>query len=240
MPSHKRFSEIDIWRGTALVGMIIFHFFFILNYFNIFASAMREGGWLVLARFVQFSFLFLVGISLALAGRSYKKQFKRALMVFGLGMIISLVTFIFAPDEYVKFGMLHLIGVSIFVLSFMADKKYLPLMFGIGIFVISFFISKIPTSSIILFAVGLKGDSIASLDYFPVFPWMGIAAFGVSFGNIYKNFRSKFDFQPKKTNPLNSLSFLGRHTLLIYMAQIPAMILVMIMFGIIPLNALFS
>ncbi|MBD3360600.1 DUF1624 domain-containing protein [Candidatus Peregrinibacteria bacterium] len=250
MKNRRRFPEIDMWRGTALIGMVVFHFFFILDYFDIINNQMYYGGWLILARFVQYSFLLLVGISLALSFKKnqkansrknfYKKQIKRALLIFLLGMMISLVTFIFIPQEYVKFGMLHLIGLSILSLSFIAGRKYLAFVIGIIIITAGFFIKTITTSSIILFNLGFEGINISSIDYFPVFPWLGVVALGIGIGHIlYKEFRGKIQIKgTNKSHPLKLISFIGRHTLLVYMVHIPIILIALVSFKIIPLESL--
>lgn len=189
---------------------------------------MYEGGWLVLARFVQFSFLGLTGVSLAISynrhGQSfYKKQLLRGLHVFGMGMLITLVTYVFVREDYVKFGILHLIGLSIVFLHPFASKKYFNLILSLVIFVIAVLIDKTQVNSMIGFILGFKTTDISSLDYFPIFPWIGIVSLGAFLGNIiYKNNNSLLKLNSGTFKPI---IFLGRHSLIIYMTHIPIIVL---------------
>lgn len=55
----NRFFELDVLRGTAIIGMVTFHYFYILDYLHFFRNNMYEGVYLLLARVVQFLFLTL-------------------------------------------------------------------------------------------------------------------------------------------------------------------------------------
>ena len=109
MKSPQRFAIIDVLRGAAVIGMIVYHWFFILDYFGAAQIAITQGLWLLLARGVQFIFLGLVGISLALSRyRSvgsvkifYKKQLGRLLFIVGSAVLVTLATalFIFVGEQ---------------------------------------------------------------------------------------------------------------------------------------------
>ena len=132
----KRFVEIDLLRGLAIIGMVIFHAFFILDYYRVVDFYMYSGGWFVLARTVQFLFLGLVGVSMSLSYQRskvgfLKRHWNRGLKVFFLGILISFVTLIVIPSEYVIFGILHHIGVSIIVMTLFVGRRYYSLGFAI-------------------------------------------------------------------------------------------------------------
>src|SRR6185295_8092630 len=48
-PSVGRFWELDFLRGSAVMGMIVYHLFYLLSYFNISAHDMQNMLWLMLA-----------------------------------------------------------------------------------------------------------------------------------------------------------------------------------------------
>ena len=50
MDSNERFFELDLLRGIAIIMMIVFHFFFDLNYFGILQNEMYQGFWLIFQR----------------------------------------------------------------------------------------------------------------------------------------------------------------------------------------------
>jgi len=110
----KRLDFVDFWRGVALLSIIVYHFFFDLDFLGIYEVDVFEGAWLVFARFIQFSFLSVVGISTYIirSRKSYKDfvrvQFRRLARV-GLGaLMISVVTYFWIPEKMIWFGILHL------------------------------------------------------------------------------------------------------------------------------------
>lgn len=246
--SSKRFIEIDFLRGMAVLGMVIFHLFFVLDYFGVVANEMYEGFWLVLARSVQFVFLGLVGVSLALslsrqkAGELfrgfYSRQLKRSLLVLAMAMLVTLFTYAAVPDAYVNFGILHLIAVSIFLLMFLAGGKWLNLFLGIAALLIAFSIKDIEVTTPLLYPFGFDFAGINTLDYFPIFPWISVPLFGMFLGNVfYGSFQRrlwarKFACFEVGFFGKSPVLFLGKHALLIYMLHIPVILLVLYAAGV--------
>ncbi|KKP38532.1 MAG: hypothetical protein UR28_C0015G0004 [Candidatus Peregrinibacteria bacterium GW2011_GWF2_33_10] len=223
----KRLIEIDFFRGIAVITMVIFHLFFILNYFNILQNQMYKGFFGILALYTQISFLTLAGISIALTRQSFEQkkcssekflthQFKRSFIILLNAGVISLVTYIFAPSEYIKFGILHLIGTSTLILSFFANKKHFCLILSILIFSLTPLLAYriIPSSN--------------SLDRFDIFPWMSLISFGIFLGNIlYKNFQPIYEIRLPNFYLIQKIAYLGKHSLTIYMLHIPAILLIL-------------
>src|SRR3989344_4797768 len=109
--------------------MILFHLCFDLAFFYGWNIPVREGLFILWSRGTAMTFLMVMGICFVISWertssdaraetpyraslRSYQKYFYRGLTIFMGGMIISLATYLIAPGAYVKFGILHLIGVS--------------------------------------------------------------------------------------------------------------------------------
>jgi len=235
--SKTRFAEIDLLRGIAVSGMISYHFFFIGDFYGFFDINFKTLPWLVVARFVQFVFLGLVGVSLAVSKNTgmkfYLKQFKRFLMIAILAMSITFSTYILVPDRMIVWGVLHLIAFSILILQFVAKKPLL--VFGIGLFamIFGFFIGRIGAEeSLILNILGFNVTGFYALDYFPIFPWISVVAFGIVIGNLlYKNGRSVLGsgmgsaLVSSGENKLNrnhfvgTMTLIGRHALFIYITH---------------------
>ena len=124
--THNRFWEIDLLRTIAIVMMITFHALYLLNYFDIHNTGVPGiyyGFWWWINRLMIIGpFTFLAGVSvtitysrgkgmseLTLGGLKIKISafVLRGLQIFGWGMVITLLTWIIAPDKYVRFGILH-------------------------------------------------------------------------------------------------------------------------------------
>jgi len=62
-----RLWEIDFLRGIAVVMMIVFHFFYDLNFFSIYEIDLHSGPFPLFLYPIGTTFLLLVGISLSLS-----------------------------------------------------------------------------------------------------------------------------------------------------------------------------
>lgn len=226
-----RYAEIDLLRGMAILGMIVYHSFFLLDFFGVAEFHVQEGVLKLLARTVQFLFLAIVGVSLAISrnrgGSSisfYQRQLLRASVIFLCAMIVTITTKLLIPDQYVRFGVLHFIAVAIVLLSSMARS---PIVVGISaavIFIASFFMNFISFDSG-LFAIALgTAAPFATVDYFPLIPWLALPAIGIVIGN---SFYPHAPFSLPDGSIMRSLNWLGRHALIIYMIHVP------VLFGII-------
>lgn len=231
-------------RGIAIILMVVFHFFFDLEYFSVFSVGIHSITWQLLARISAGIFLFLVGlcltISYARAQRKlrgfklFKKYLERGVKLFALGMLITVATFVFTPREFIVFGVLHFIGVSVLLALPFVNRPYAALS---GIAVILFFwylFSGTAFRSLYLIWLGLPPEGFATLDYFPLVPWFGLVLFGIFAGNLlYPNARRRFHM-PELTRyrVFAILSFLGRHSLLIYLLHQPVLIGIILLFTI--------
>jgi uncharacterized membrane protein len=68
-PNHppSRVPAIDVAKGVALVAMAIYHFVWDLEFFGWVAPfTIQQSGWVIFARSIAASFLFLVGINMVL------------------------------------------------------------------------------------------------------------------------------------------------------------------------------
>ncbi len=221
----ERYFEIDFLRGIAILLMIVYHFFFDLYYLSIYSVDIFSLPWVIFARSIAVLFLFLVGISLVLnhlrhpLEKNYFKNFNRGLKIFSFGLLISFVTYLFVPEAYVRFGILHLIGVSVFLGAFFLRWRYLNLFLGGILIFIGLFLKQYTYSFSFLLWLGFIPTSFTSLDYFPLLPWFGVVLLGMFFGKlIYTHKIFNFTIENKF---LKGMSYLGRHSLLIYLLHQP-------------------
>lgn len=229
MDKKQRFWQFDLLRGLAVIGMIVFHAFYMLDFYNVLSQQMRSGWWLVLSLFVQLVFLSFVGMFLSFSALKtedtkafYKKQLFRILMLVGLALLISGVTFLVVPGAFVRFGILHCIALCIALLMFVAKKPTVLLavaFLGIGLF---FLRSHFLTDGIIGYIMGLNAEKPFSIDYFPLIPWISVVALGGVCGHIFFQLQqNKIHLNTDEPPILRGVHFLGRHSLLIYLLHIP-------------------
>ncbi|SMB83347.1 Uncharacterized membrane protein [Desulfonispora thiosulfatigenes DSM 11270] len=220
----NRIWEIDFLRGIALVLMIYYHLCFDLVEFYDY-SLNYEGGLIyLLGKLSSTLFIILAGISSSLS----KNNYKRSIKILGFALIITIATYIFDPETYIRFGILHLLGLSIFLSTFFIKlSKYTLLILGLLITLIGYYFKNITMSSNLLFPLGLINDNYISLDYFPLFPYFGVFLLGMFLGKIlYQQKRSIINLNLN----IEAISYLGRHSLLIYLVHQPLLLAFLYLF----------
>jgi len=220
----ERFFELDFLRGIAIIMMIIFHFLWDLNYFKITNFTLYAGFFGLFQRITASLFIFLVGICLtisyerALASKEdYKFHFlRRGLKVLGYGLLITIFTSFVFPDSFIYFGILHFIGLSIILSIFFIKLKGQNLWLAILLILIYPLVKPITLSFPYLLFLW-PNYYLQTFDYFPLLEWFPVFLLGLFFGQKFYpngNRRIKLDFS--KFAFLNTLNFLGKHSLFIY------------------------
>ena len=218
-----RIDELDSLRATALVMMLISNFVSDLDYFGI-MEVVKGDKWWWLARTTAFLFVSISGISYFLAHQKeydFMITLKRTQRLIFWAFAITLVTYFFAPDAYIRFGVLHLLALASIVAFPVARKPLYA--FGIGVFLL-----VIPLSSNSnLVWLGLQETGTFAVDYFPLNPWLGIFFIFLSIAcKIYPEGKSVLNFKwPEKW------LWFGRNTLIIYVIHQPILIGLLILSG---------
>jgi uncharacterized membrane protein len=81
--------------------------------------------------------------------------------------------------------------------------------------------------------LGFEPNFFFSFDYFPILPWYGVVLIGIFMGNlIYPESKRRFDIPDFSDNIISrSLSFLGKHSLKIYLIHQPIIIMLLYALG---------
>ena len=244
----QRFWEVDSLRGVAIVMMVIFHLMWDLWYFRVLPDVVLWAGfWKYFQRTTAILFILLVGVSLTISYQRsvakrgvdglYLKFLVRGLRIFGLGMVITVVTAALRIG-YVHFGVLHLIGFSIAVAYPFLRYRRLNLALWAAFVVAGYFVRYQYVDTLWLVWLGLTPRLYAPNDFFPLIPWFGVVLLGVFLGNTFYPQGKRTFFLPDFSAwlPFRFLEFLGRHSLLIYMVHQPALFALLALFGIIDIG----
>ncbi len=241
----ERFWEIDFVRGAAIILMVASNLVTDLDFFGAYKTAQGDFWWFF-ARLVASLFVFLVGISLAVSyskakkilpeKKLFEKYLNRGLKIFCLGLAITLFTMLFLRSGFVVFGILHFIGFSI-ILAFPFLKRGGKENFFAGIIFIAigFLLQPLRFDFPWLLWLGFIPTNFYTVDYFPLFPWFGVALLGLFSGNrLYNGSVRRFKLHNFSRFFFARLfCFFGRHSLLIYLIHQPIIISALCLFGII-------
>lgn len=231
--THNRFWEIDLLRTVAVAMMITFHTLYLLNYFHIYDTgvpAPPHQFWWWFPRLTGGTFIFVAGISLTItyarAGR-ISGFLVRGLKIFGWGMAITLITLLISRTWYVRFGILHFFGIAFILAPFFSRFRYANLLLGAVLMATGIYLQeqRVLVDFPWLLWLGLMPRGFATMDYWPLLPWFGLFLVGMFCGKmLYPQGNRRLNIH-EFSNPVTSaLTLPGRHPLVIYLAQWPAII----------------
>jgi uncharacterized membrane protein len=170
-------------------------------------------------------FVFLAGVSLLLAnkeGINFPKLKRRVLILFGASLLVSIGSYSQFPNSWIYFGILHFfLFASIFGLFFLKIPK-IAFIVGLSI-VIGYAFGFLHMHWLFAIVHGpLHLPVKYTEDLANIIPWFGVFLLGVSFASstlLEKVFNNRFF---NSQNSLNrTFSFLGKHSLLIYLLHQP-------------------
>lgn len=227
-----RYPELDAFRGTGVLMMVIFHFFIDLSFLGIDGpnpySGFLKGFGVVTASL----FLLIAGISAHITyektspSNTQTREFiKRGTKLILIGLGITLVTWWFLYGKgYVVFGILHLIGFGIILTPFLHRfGKYALLIAGGLLFISS--IGIVPYGPLWLAWMGIHPENFSSIDYTPIIPWLSMFITGLCIGQIlYPEGRQRFQITIANIPSVRPVIYAGRHSLFIYLMHQPVMI----------------
>jgi uncharacterized membrane protein len=218
-----RFWELDALRGSAIILMVVSNFITDLQFFLNYSE--YPTFWFIFARITASIFILLVGICLTISyskleQKNIKKYIKRGSYLFSLGLIITAITFLFIPKDYIRFGILHFIGLSVILAyPFLKSKNKIIFPSALFVFILFALTKNIQLSSSYLLWLGVTSQGFSSVDYFPILPWFALILSGIIIGNKFY-----IGANPTSTNKLKMLQALGKKSLLIYFLHQPILL----------------
>jgi uncharacterized membrane protein len=208
--------------------ILVLNFVTDLNHFGIMNTETGDQWWW-LARIAASLFVGISGVSYFLAHRleyDFTKTSGRTKRLIFWAFVITIITYIFEPSAYVRFGVLHLLALASIVAFPVARKPE----FALGIGLILLIIPLSSNSNLVW--LGLRETGFIAIDYFPLNPWLGIFFIGLALASrIYPEGKPLTEIQwPEKW------LWFGRNTLTIYVIHQPILIGLLILTGQVPLE----
>lgn len=236
---------LDTVRGLCILSMVAYHGMYdLVDIFGL-PSAWYTGlpGY-IWQQSICWTFILLSGMCWQLS----RHHVKRGLLLVGCGAAISLITWLAMPSQRILYGVLNLLGLSALLLIPL-DKLFrkVPAWAGLGGALLLFALTKNVSRGSLgfeglvlcplpewlyatdLFAVvGFPSPGFWSTDYFPLLPWFFLFCAGYFlWGLLSQSERAKELLAPG----VRPLSFLGRHSLVIYLAHQPVLMGVFLAVG---------
>ena len=244
MATRFRFWEIDAARGAAVVAMLAFNWQFALSFYGLRSFDASGGFWFWFARCTAAAFVFLAGVSLHLFLRKKTKRDAalRAAKIFGVGLAITLATWLVIPHEFVAFGILHCIGLSLaLAIPLVKVKPRFLALLGFAVIAAGVILSSLTFDFPWLLWLGFAPAGFYSVDYFPLLPWFGVLLLGFAFGKtVYTGASKAKTIAGAGAQPTGvaarGIAFIGRHSLAIYLLHQPLLLAALLFAGVKPAN----
>lgn len=241
----RRYDLLDSFRGLLLISMTAYHALYdvvyILGVPISWYNALPGYLW---QQSICWGFILLSGFCFRLS----RHPARHGLIILGAGVLVSLATYLVMPSERILFGVLYLLGLSgliqCAVWALWTRLKLPPFPAGLGfcLAAAAFFLTRnVPRGWLgfeglrlwqlpswlyqwdWLALVGLPGPGFYSSDYFPLIPWLFLYLCGYF---LWRMVGSRQKVMDRLRPGLRPLSFIGRHSLLIYLLHQPALMAV--------------
>lgn len=242
-PRAHRLWEVDVLRGVAIVLMVIYHLVWDLWGLAGWPIDMDGTFWRTWQRITATSFIVLVGVSLHLRYRRTlargwvraRPVYLRAAVIFTWGLIIGVVTYLFQPLMYVRFGILHFIGVAIALAWPLTRFPRLSLALGSTLLLLP----RLPWRHNVIWLdwLGMARTVHPAFDYFPLVPWLGVVLLGIFLGYIaFPRGERRFPLPSRSPRGIRWLQVAGQNSLLLYLIHQPVLITLLVIMGIVPVG----
>lgn len=214
-----RYLQLDFIRGLAIIMMVIFHVSFDLNNFHFIDIDVYNGReWFYFRMAILTLFISCVGIALSLVnekGISVQKSIKRFGLLGGASALVTVASFITFPQTWIYFGVLHFIATaSLFALLFV-EFEWIALVVGVVI-VTLFNLDYISMYWLYEIVQPILHLPKHTEDLVPFTPWLGVVLIGIFIGK-----KRLFVFPLQSNRLTESIGFLGKHALVIYLLHQP-------------------
>lgn len=229
--SKKRYVSIDIIKGIAVIGMVIFHLFFILYMLSIVSVDFSNTNTVLktIGRASALIFLFLSGFNLQLNAdkKAIEKYLKRIAILSFYAALITVFTVLFLPTAPIYFGILHFFAVvSLLLIPLLflniSFKKYFFSLVFFNLFI--FILYQQLGDAWYFIPFGYYPKNFVSVDYYPIFPWIYVVLFGTWLARVSKRDEILSYLEKHTPKQLKIISVIGKYSLQIYMIHAPIII----------------
>lgn len=237
----KPYWEVDAVRGMAVVLMVVYHFVFDLAFLGVSDAVFRSPFWFYFQRVTATTFVLLVGVSLHLRALSLTAQlgripygpfFRRGLVVFGWGLVLTGVTWLaVGREQAIRFGILHFIGVAMLAAYPFLRLGAANLALGAVFLLFGKWLQTRTFDLPMAVWLGFEPTGHSYLDFFPFIKWFGVVLLGLFVSSVLYGPRGRRFPMPDATGwaPARTLRMIGVWSLPIYLVHQPLLLGILLM-----------
>ncbi|MDO5146650.1 MAG: heparan-alpha-glucosaminide N-acetyltransferase domain-containing protein [Eubacteriales bacterium] len=232
----RRYEKLDTFRGMMVLSMVLYHGVWDVVY--LFGKDVSwYGGWQgrLWQQSICWSFIFLSGFCCTFG----KSKWKNGVRLMLSGGAVTLVTLLVMPQYPVIFGILTFLGMASCLVKVLEPwlRRWASLPASIGSFLLFLVLGRINEGYVgwrflgsfalpkglyrdwITALIGFPFPGFASSDYFSLFPWIFLYAAGF-FSCCWMKEKKERMYRLERGS-LPWISWMGRHSLLLYMLHQP-------------------
>ncbi len=211
--------------------MVLFHLnYSLVHIFNNEVLNFSQNFWFYEGRISALLFIFIWGFSFFLAEQKHwagvlKRYLKISSVLWTIALLISIITYNFFPEQYIRFWIIHFFSISFLLLILFRKLRRYNFLFGILIIVYGFYFIPVIDNQYFYF-MGFVYPTFLSADFYPLFPYFWVMLLGYSFAIFMKTWKYLHILEMKKERNRGEdfFIFLWRRSLLIYLIHQPVII----------------
>lgn len=236
----KRDPRLDALRGAFVVLMAAYHAAYIGVQTQLWDIQLYEGFWWLFPRFIAAGFLAISGWSMAIAGPvGIRRALRRAARLALPAAAVSAASFLmYGPESFVAFGVLHCLAASALLVAPLVGRPAAALAAGVAALGAGLALGGLRFDFFWGLWLGLRPAGYYPVDYLPLLPWLAWPAFGVAARGLLARLapgagdRGAASLGPDAAfaalasvggRAAAALAFLGRRSLFVYLAHLPAL-----------------
>lgn len=229
----ERIQAIDLIKGIDIVFMVLFNYSVTLDYFRLIPMPSSYLYQYILPISIASIFIFMSGVTSYISFEKHNEKLTRKYFIRGIKLLffatlITLFTYVFVPQYTIFFGILHFFAFSSFLIPFFIKYNKLNLIAGLSIILSGVYLQQQTFNFSYLSWLGFVPETLSTFDYFPLIPWFGVILLGLYYGRYIIEKTSNIRFKRKISS---IFTFLGKHSLTVYLVHQPLLILLLIAFG---------
>jgi uncharacterized membrane protein len=219
--------------------MVIFHLnYSLVNIFDNNIINFSKEFWFYEWRISALIFIFIWGFSFYLSEKKYwkiviKKYIKNSFFLAIIALSISIGTYLFFPEQYIKFWIIHFFALSFILLLIFRKFKYYNIIFALVFIIYWFYFIPVIENKYFYF-LWFTYNWFNSADYYPILPYFWVILLWYVSALFLDN-KNKMKLLSIKTKNKNNIlivffSYLWKKSLIIYIIHQPIIIFIIYLY----------